>query len=165
MKTLRLTLYTLLLAGAASCGTQADSKEAATEATLAVDGTSADESVAAAPAADAAIRLINTVYDRFVFATDSDGRVRPEDYFTAGALAKLQADYTLDYDEGPCYAFYALRTEAQDSKTDDASSAIISIEPAADGWYVVSYSDMGWPGKTRVRVVDGKIDDYERMEP
>lgn len=165
MKALRLTLYAILLAGAASCGTQAGSKETATEATHADDGTPACESVAAAPAADAAIRLINTVYRHFVFATDSDGRARPEDYFTADALAKLQADYTLDCDEGPCYAFYALRTEAQDSKTDDDASAIISIEPAADGWYVVSYSDMGWSGKTRVRVVDGKIDDYERMEP
>ncbi len=159
MKIFKLTLYALLLAGAASCGTQADSKETATEATP------AGESVGAAPAADADVRLINTVYRQFVFATDSDGRARPEDYFTADALAKLQADYTLDCDEGPCYAFYALRTEAQDSKTDDDASAIISIEPAADGWYVVSYSDMGWSGKTRVRVVDGKIDDYERMEP
>jgi hypothetical protein len=34
------------------------------------------------------------------------------------------------------------------------------------GRYVVSYSDMGWPGKTRVKIINGnKIDAYERVMP
>lgn len=111
------------------------------------------------------IDLINTVYANFVFAIDSDGDVidNPEKYFTAKALEKLQEYYQFDCDESPCYAFYALRTEAQDVKPgSDGASMIDNIEPAADGWYIVSYSDMGWDGKTRIRISDGKIDDYER---
>ncbi len=38
-----------------------------------------------------------------------------------------------------------------------------SIEPE-DDWYVVFYSDMGWSGKTRIKIVDGKIDDYQRLK-
>ena len=69
-----------------------------------------------------------------------------------------------DCPEGPCYAFYELRTEAQDSRPDsDEVSVIHSIELAHDGWYAVEYSDMGWPGKTLIRIVDGKIDDYKRI--
>ncbi len=111
--------------------------------------------------------LIKSVYRKFVFAIDSDGCDigNPEKYFTAKALKKLQDDYMFDCDEGPCYAYYALRTEAQDSKPDSTgASQITGIEPTGDGWYIVSYLDMGWPGKTRLRVVDGKIDDYERIK-
>lgn len=80
------------------------------------------------------------------------------------ALRKLQDAYEYDCYDGPCYAYYTLRTEAQDSnpKTDDISQ-ICDIETAEDGWYIVSYLDMGWSGKTRVKIVDGKIDDYERI--
>lgn len=112
------------------------------------------------------IDLINLVYRIFVFATDAeDGETsNPEKYFSANALNKLRADYEFDCPEGTCYAFYALRTEAQDSRPDsDGASVIHSIELAQDGWYIVEYSDMGWPGKTRIRIVDGKIDDYERI--
>lgn len=112
------------------------------------------------------IDLINLVYRIFVFATDAeDGEIsNPEKYFSANALNKLRADYEFDCPEGTCYAFYALRTEAQDSRPDsDGASVIHSIELAQDGWYTVEYSDMGWPGKTRIRIVDGKIDDYKRI--
>lgn len=38
--------------------------------------------------------LINTVYNKFVFAIDSDGNEpSPETYFTANALRKLQDAY------------------------------------------------------------------------
>lgn len=109
--------------------------------------------------------LINSAYNQFVFALDSSEEASPEMYFSAHALMKLQQDYTFDCDKGPCYAFYALRTEYQDSKPgSDETSRILEIEPAGDGWYTVSYCDMGWPGKTRIRIVDGKIDDYRRIE-
>lgn len=112
------------------------------------------------------IDLINTVYDKFVFAIDSDGKSLPETYFTPNALKKLQADYEFDCEETPCYAFYALRTEKQDSNPEsDGVSQIYSIESEGNGWYAVAYSDMGWPGKTRVKVLDGKIDDYQRLNP
>jgi len=107
--------------------------------------------------------LISSVYEKFVFATGSDGNDNPTDYFTSNALKKLQDDYEFDCEDGPCYAFYALRTDEQDSKpgVEDVSQ-ICSIESVGDGYYIVSYLDMGWSGMTRVKIVDGKIDDYER---
>lgn len=113
-----------------------------------------------------ACEIIHSVYDKFVFAIDTEGETAvPENYFTAKALKKLQDDYMFDCSGNTCYAYYALRTENQDSRPDsDGSSMIYDIKPAENGWYVVSYSDMGWPGKTRVKIYYGKIDDYERME-
>lgn len=111
--------------------------------------------------------LIKSIYRKFVFAIDNDGSDigNPEKYFTAKALKKLKDNYMFDCNEEPCYAYYALRTEAQDSKPDSTgTSQITGIEPTGDGWYIVSYLDMGWPGKTRIRIVDGKIDDYERIK-
>ncbi len=107
--------------------------------------------------------LISSIYDKFVFAVDTDGNDNPDDYFTSNALKKLQDDFDSDCDNDSCYAYYALRTEAQDSKpgAEDVSQ-ISSIEPIGDEWYVVSYLDMGWSGMTRVKIVNGKIDDYER---
>ncbi len=109
--------------------------------------------------------LINCVYDKFIFAIDPEENDNPEDYFTTNALKKLQQDYDFDCEYGPCYAYYALRTRAQDSKpgSEDVSQ-ICKIEHIGDGWYEVSYIDMGWPGMTYVKVVDGKIDDYEQCD-
>lgn len=160
MKITELTLYALLFVGVASCGTP--TKEQA--ATPAEQTSTSDKSLTDnAESTD----LINSVYNIFVFATDADAEINyPEKYFTANALKKLQEDYTFDCDEGPCYAFYALRTDAQDSRPgSDEASLILSIELEEDGWYIVSYSDMGWPGKTRIRIVDSKIDDYHRLQP
>jgi hypothetical protein len=54
----------------------------------------------------------------------------------------------------------------QDSNPDtDGASKICDIELDRDDWYIVSYSDMGWTGKTRIKIIDGKVDDYQRIEP
>ena len=108
--------------------------------------------------------LVNNVYNKFVFAIDADLNDKPDIYFTANALKKLQDDYDFDCQDGPCYAFYALRTMMQDSRPgSDGESKVYGIEPSGDGCYVVLYSDMGWPGETRIKIIDGKIDTYERM--
>lgn len=113
------------------------------------------------------IDLIKSVYDIFVFAIDSYGDEinHPDKYFTPHALKRLQDDYEFDRMDEPCYAFNALRTEAQDSKPDsDEASKIEDVKPDGNRWYIVTYSDMGWPGKTRVKIVNGKIDDYHRID-
>lgn len=159
MKVLNHVCYALLLAGITSCGASAERKadEQTVEQAAITDDAQQDNTQYT--------ELISSVYGKFVFAIDSDGNAAPEIYFTANALQKLQDDNEYDSDEGPCYAYYALRTENQDSNPDtDGSSFIISIEPAEDGWYTVSYSDMGWNGKTRVKISDGKIDDYKRLK-
>ena len=154
----------VLLAGLISCST--NSKRATdTDATQSVCDTVL---TAIAPSVDIAVdsALIADVYAKFVFAIDSAGDNNPEYYFTGNALKQLQDDYEFDCEDAPCYAFYALRTSEQDSKPgSDETSLICSVVPDGEGWYTVSYSDMGWPGKTRVKVADGKIDAYERLEP
>ena len=161
MKILEYTYYALILAGLASCGASSDKNY---KETIVEQSSIADEGVSVESAES--ISLINTVYEKFVFAIDSQSDENPEKYFSDNALKKLQKDYEFDCDEGSCYAFYALRTEMQDSSPDtDGVSKICDIELDGDGWYIVSYSDMGWTGKTRIKIIDGKIDDYQRIEP
>lgn len=109
--------------------------------------------------------LIRTVYAKFVFAIDADPEVyaHPERFFTQNALKKLKDSYEFDCEDDNCYAFYELRTQEQDSKPGtNEESEIIDIENLGDDWYVVKYYDMGWPGMTRIKIVDGKIDDFTR---
>ena len=109
--------------------------------------------------------LIKTVYAKFVFAIDADPEVyaHPERYFTASAIKKLKDSYEFDCEDNSCYAFYELRTQEQDSKPGTTGeSDITDIESIGDNWYVVKYSDMGWSGTTRIKIVDGKIDDFTR---
>ena len=109
--------------------------------------------------------LIKTVYGKFVFAIDADPEVyaHPERYFTASALKKLKDSYEFDCEDNNCYAFYELRTIEQDSKPGTTGeSDIADIVSIGDNWYVVRYSDMGWSGMTRIKIVDGKIDDFTR---
>lgn len=158
MKILNLICCALALVGFTSCGASTDKKtpETCVEQKSETEDRFTDDSENT--------NLINTVYEKFVFAIDSVDEIVPETYFTDNALQKLQEDYDFDCDEGPCYAFYALRTEMHDSNPEsDEESEINSIEVAEDGWYTVSYTDMGWPGKTRIKIVDGKIDDYQRL--
>ena len=111
--------------------------------------------------------LIKTVYGNFVFAIDANPDVydHPDRYFSATALNKLASAYEFDCDDNNCYAYYELRTQEQDSKPGtDGESAIISIEKVGEGWFVVKYSDMGWTGMTLLRIVDGKIDDFARVD-
>ena len=159
MKITKLAVCAIILAGATACGTSTSTSTTSTEAESVELISAADET---APDTAADSEVIMAAYDKFVFAVDNDDTVKPEDYFTANALRKLQDAYEYDCEEGTCYAFWALRTEAQDSKpgTDEVSQ-ITTIDPAEDGWYIVSYTDMGWPGKTRIKITDGKIDDYE----
>ena len=103
--------------------------------------------------------LINTVYNTFVFGSSKKS---PKPYFTDKALRKLKAAYDYDCEGGNCYAYWELRTDAQDGPND--VSRITSIEPGDDGWYVVSYKDMGISGKTRIKIVNGKIDEYKRLK-
>lgn len=155
---LRYVCIALLLAGLASCGTSADK---GTTETVVEQNSVANETLAKS---NEDTNLISTAYEKFVFAIDSQDEL-PETYFTANVLKKLQEDYEYDCDEGPCYAFYALRTKMQDSNPQtDGASMVNNIEPDGNNWYVVSYSDMGWTGKTRIKIADGKIDDYERIE-
>ena len=159
MKHLKL-IFTIALAYAmCSCGAKNPSVNEAED--IENDRVSSDTSINSRDYSD----LIKTVYAKFVFAIDADPEVyaHPELYFTANALKKLKDSYELDCEDNSCYAFYALRTQEQDSKPGTTGeSEITDIESIGDNWYVVKYSDMGWSGMTRIKIVDGKIDDFTR---
>ena len=95
MRILKLISCAILLAGLASCGasTAKDTDADTIERQEAVTETATTENTANTD-------LITSVYDKFVFAIDSDGDEinNPEKYFTPGALKKLQDDYKFDCD-------------------------------------------------------------------
>lgn len=87
----------------------------------------------------------------------------PERFFTTNALKRLKDSYEFDCEDNNCYAFYELRTQEQDSKPGTTGeSDITDIESIGDNWFMVKYTDMGWSGMTRKKIVDGKIDDFTR---
>ena len=68
----------------------------------------------------------------------------------------LNSLWEADYPD--TYSFWNFRTGFQDGPSPDSS--IQGIEPLGDGWYQVSYLDMGTPGVTEVKLENGKITDY-----
>ena len=62
-----------------------------------------------------------------------------------------------DYDS--TYSSWKLRTGFQDGLSEESS--LDGIEPMADNWYRVAYTDMGFQAVTDVKMVKGKIADYK----
>lgn len=149
--------------GMAACGKQSQNTETdptPDTATVAVSQTQAEtttveealvEEESNTEAAD--IEMLKQFYKKCVFGTSS-----PKKYCTQKCLNKLAA--ANEYDDGG-YAVWKFRTENQDG---DGPSKVTDVQPAGDGWYTVSYRDMGARGVTKVLVVDGKIDDYKRVK-
>ncbi|MDE6485475.1 MAG: hypothetical protein K2L14_08790 [Duncaniella sp.] len=159
MKNIRLIIASALVYTMCSCGVKNASANDAGR--VGIEDMTSDSGINQQEYSD----LIKTVYAKFVFAIDADPEVyaHPERYFTANALAKLKDSYEFDCEDNDCYAFYELRTQNQDSKPGTSGeSDIISIEHTGDDWYIVRYSDMGWAGMTLIRIVDGRIDDFNR---
>lgn len=57
------------------------------------------------------------------------------------------------------YSYWVFRSGLQDGPA--SKSSTIGIKPLGDGWYRVTYSDMGHPGITDVQVRNGKICAYK----
>ena len=68
----------------------------------------------------------------------------------------LETLWEADYDD--TYSWWVFRTGQQDGPSD--KSALESIKPLGDGWYRVTYTDMGTRGITDVKMDGGKISDY-----
>lgn len=68
----------------------------------------------------------------------------------------LETLWEADYDD--TYSWWNFRTGQQDGPLD--KSALESIKPLGDGWYRVTYTDMGTRGITDVKMDGGKISDY-----
>ncbi|MBO6169015.1 MAG: hypothetical protein J6O51_03495 [Bacteroidales bacterium] len=72
----------------------------------------------------------------------------------------LNSIWGADYEDS--YSYWVFRTGMQDGPS--SVSAVESIEALGDGWYRVSYSDLGNPGVTDVQVANGKIVAYKPFE-
>ena len=72
----------------------------------------------------------------------------------------LNAIWETEYED--TYSFWVFRTGLQDGPSSESS--VESIEPLGEGWYRVTYSDMGNPGVTDVRVANGRIVSYKFQE-
>jgi hypothetical protein len=68
----------------------------------------------------------------------------------------LNSIWETEYED--TYSFWVFRTGLQDGPSSESS--VESVEPLGDGWYRVTYSDMGNPGVTDVRVDHGRISAY-----
>lgn len=110
MKLYKYIVGSLLLVTLVSCGSKNNSATNMTEYESNISQTTGQLQT------DRDSLLILSVYDKFVFSMNSDGNDNPADYFSSNALKKLHDDYVFDCDSDSCYAYYALRTEMQDSK-------------------------------------------------
>ena len=72
----------------------------------------------------------------------------------------LNSLWEVDYDA--TYSYWRFRTGLQDGPSSESS--VESIEPLGDGWYRVTYSDMGNPGVTDVQVENGRIGAYRLVQ-
>ena len=85
-----------------------------------------------------------------------------ESHFSPKILKKMREE--CDY-EGGGYALWIFRTGVQDGPSE---SQLRSITPEGDGWYKVSFSDMGYKGSCRFKaeIRDGEvfISDYNNKD-
>ena len=99
--------------------------------------------------------FLQELYDKYVFGTE-EFRDFEEivEHFSPQILTKLRNEF--EYDGGG-YAVWLFRTGAQDGPED--KSEVTSISTEGDGWYTVSFSDMGIKGSCRfqAKIVDGTV--------
>lgn len=88
--------------------------------------------------------FIQDVYTKAVLTENPDF-----DFFEACIADEAKEKFASEYDGGGS-APYKLRTEAQDG---NGKSEVLEITPETDGWFLVSYTDMGYKGKTRIKLI------------
>jgi hypothetical protein len=102
-------------------------------------------------------KIIATFYDAVLGNTEmTDGLLKST--LSEEILESLWEQEYIDY-----YSFWLFRTGFQDGPSD--LSQVDSIEPLGDGWYQVTYTDMGITGVTCVKMEDGKITEYKPYRP
>ena len=98
------------------------------------------------------IALVSDFYEHVL------GNKPMTDKYLKKALSEetLNSIWEADYED--TYSFWVFRTGLQDGPS--SVSSVESIEPLGEGWYRVTYSDMGNPGVTEVQVSGGRICAY-----
>ena len=105
---------------------------------------------------EADMALIRTFYKKCVLHMDDGYEQYGASHMTPAMNRKLIA--LNEYDGADYPAYWELRTGCQDG---DGPSKITSIVPLGDGWYKVSYLDMGNKGSTKIKMEDGKLADFK----
>lgn len=110
-------------------------------------------------------KFLKGFYAHYVFGNESMDRIA-KDVCTPRLLDYLKQQYDYDCPDGPCYAMWCFRTGMQDGPSD--VSKVTSVTAENDGWFKVSYLDMGNHGTTRIRFImmKGKyrMDEIEQVK-
>lgn len=109
--------------------------------------------------------FLKAFYARYVFNAESMEKIA-NDVCTPKLLKYLEKEYDYDCMEEPCYAMWCFRTGMQDGPSDVRKVTDVTAEN--DGWFKVSYLDMGNEGVTRIRFImthgKYKMDEVVRVE-
>lgn len=109
--------------------------------------------------------FLKAFYAHYVFDAESIEQIA-NDVCTPKLLRYLKEQYDYDCMEGPCYAMWCFRTGMQDGPSD--VSKVTEVIAENDGWFKVSYLDMGNEGVTRIRFImthgKYKMDEVVRVE-
>lgn len=100
------------------------------------------------------IKFIKEWYDYVIGTKEVTDNVLNK-YLSSDLKKRL---WTEDYDG--CYEYWQFRTQAQDCNPDGDISKIENITNEGDGWYTVTYKDLGWSGLTKIKVKNGKIVEF-----
>lgn len=100
--------------------------------------------------------LLQNLYANYVFGHKSFAKVS-KTMCSPQLLTYLKDNYDYDCDDGACYALWLFRTNSQDGPSN--VSKVKDITYTEDGWFEVSYLDMGVKGCTSLQLeeVDGKL--------
>ena len=107
--------------------------------------------------------FLTDLYEKYVLCTRGYHNFsKIKSHFSPKILKKMRKEF--EYDGGG-YAVWIFRTGVQDGPSE---SQLRSITPEGDGWYKVSFSDMGYKGSCRFKaeIRDGEvfISDYKNKD-
>lgn len=99
---------------------------------------------------EACTAIIKDLYSNYILGTGNFYAVARK-MCTPKLLKYLSDHYEYDKEPGQdCFAMWMFRTGYQDGP---GASKLLKIVPKSNGWFDVYYTDMGWNGKTSVRII------------
>lgn len=112
--------------------------------------------------------FIESFYNEYIFGSNNFNDIA-KNTCTPKLLKYLKESYDYECDGGECYAFWLFRSGAQDGIND--LSKVINVEVVGNGWYKITYFDMGYKYATKVKIVNingtimfDEIGDTENIE-
>lgn len=145
----------ILLLGIIGYFSSTDSNEGDRNLSVLADSVAVADEDVEKPSEQEEIKLITEWYDYVFGKKEISGDVINK-FLSSEVKERI---WTEDY-EG-CYEFWKFRTIAQDDNPNVGNvSKIKEISVNNDGWYEVKYLDMGYDGKTTIKVENSKIVDF-----